>query len=242
MVVDAPQHQQSDRARRSARPAQLGPIGTARRRGRHRGDRGRDNVSAHLASSTGTHAATAAGTNRPRPDAAGAAPGVYLTVTYPASGQNVLQFQVRRTTAARSPLETIPAARRVGRLSRSAAGDAPSTRRYACTTHAAPHTTFDRIRSPTRARSAAPRRPAVPFRPWSPVSRSRGQSRSPDAPPGDCADGGSSRRQLGHVERLSTGAVRTWQTPRRRSPSASVVVDGRAVHRRRSPRGPGRWT
>ena len=55
-------------------------------------------IGAHLGSSTGTDAATAAGANQTTTPAAAQAPRpeFYLTVTYPASGQNVLQFQIGR--------------------------------------------------------------------------------------------------------------------------------------------------
>ena len=75
-------------------------------------------IGAHLASPTGTGGAnTAVGTTPttaqpPRPE-------FYLTVTYPASGQNVLQFQVRRTSGgAVTGSRTISAANvGLGRLS-----------------------------------------------------------------------------------------------------------------------------
>ena len=113
VVHDAPQRQQITRSRaRSARPAQLGPIGTARRRGGRRGDRGRDGdrrSPGQLHRNPPRHR----GRHEPDRDCArvqAPRPEFYLTVTYPASGQNVLQFQVRRTTGgAVTSSKTIPA-------------------------------------------------------------------------------------------------------------------------------------
>jgi hypothetical protein len=208
-------------------------------------------IGTHLASSTGTHAATAAGTNQtttatadqtPRPE-------FYLTVTYPASGQNVLQFQVRRTAGgAVTDSRTIPAGGvGWGGYLASSAGDRTFYfARYPCTTHAVPHTTFDRITitSSGRISGFASAGPSVQGMVTAFAVSPGGSQVAYNALPGDCAGGGFRSPAAGSVsvEDLSTGAVRTWQDT-----TAQVAVgrlswtpDGRTVIVDEAPRGLGR--
>jgi hypothetical protein len=208
-------------------------------------------IGAHLASSTGTRAATAAGTNQTATGTTAGAPRpeFYLTVTYPASGQNVLQFQVRRTTGgAVTGSRTIPAAGVGwgGYLAASAGDRTFYFARYACTTHAVPHTTFDRITITNSGQIAsfAPAGPSVQGMVTAFAVSPGGSQVAYNALPGDCAGGGFRSPAAGSVsvEDLSTGAVRTWQDT-----TAQVAVgrlswapEGRTVIVDEAPRGLGR--
>jgi len=208
-------------------------------------------IGAHLASSTGTHAATAAGTNQTATGTAAQAPRpeFYLTVTYPASGQNVLQFQVRRTTGgAVTGSKTIPAGGVGwgGYLAASAGDRTFYFAQYACTTHAVPNTTFDRITITNSGQIAGftPAGPSVRGMVTAFAVSPGGSQVAYNALPGDCAGGGFNSPAAGSVsvEDLSTGAVRTWQDTK-----AQVAVgrlswapDGRTVIVDEAPHGLGR--
>ena len=209
-------------------------------------------IGAHLASSTGTHAATA-GRHEPGPTTAtGTAPRAprpefYLTVTYPASGQNVLQFQVRRTTGgAVTGSKTIPAGGVGwgGYLAASAGDRTFYFARYPCTTHAVPHTTFDRITITNSGQITgfAPAGPSVQGMVTAFAVSPGGSQVAYNALPGDCAGGGFMSPAAGSVsvEDLSTGAVRTWQDTMAQGAVGrlSWAPDGRTLDRRRSPARP----
>jgi hypothetical protein len=205
-------------------------------------------IGTHLASSTGTHAASAAGTNQtatgtgtqaPRPE-------FYLTVTYPASGQNVLQFQVRRTTGgAVTSSKTIPAGGVGwgGYLAASAGDRTFYFARYPCTTHAVPHTTFDRITITNSGQITgfAPAGPSVQGMVTAFAVSPGGSQVAYNALPGDCAGGGFRSPAAGSVsvEDLSTGAVRTWQdtTAQGAVGRLSWAPDGRTLIVDEAPRG-----
>jgi hypothetical protein len=208
-------------------------------------------IGAHLGSSTGTGAATAAGTNQTAtPAAAGAPrPEFYLTVTYPASGQNVLQFQVRRINGgAVTGSRTIPAGGvGWGGYLASAAGDRTFYfARYPCTTNAVPHTTFDRITITNSGRISgfAPAGPSVQGMVTAFAVSPGGSQVAYNALPGDCAGGGFMSPAAGSVsvEDLSTGAVRTWQdtTAQGAVGRLSWTPDGRTLIVDEAPRGPER--
>ena len=206
-------------------------------------------IGTHLASSTGTRAATAAGTNQTATAAQAPRPEFYLTVTYPASGQNVLQFQVRRTAGgAVTDSRTIPAGGvGWGGYLASSAGDRTFYfARYPCTTHAVPHTTFDRITITNSGRISgfASAGPSVQGMVTAFAVSPGGSQVAYNALPGDCAGGGFRSPAAGSVsvEDLSTGAVRTWQDT-----AAQVAVgrlswtpDGRTLIVDEAPRGLGR--
>jgi hypothetical protein len=250
VVHDAPQRQQI----KIARPSQRAP----RSRGRLAPlaaaagvvvIAGGTVIGAHLASSSGNHAATAAGTNQTATAPQAPRPEFYLTVTYPASGQNVLQFQVRRTTGgAVTSSKTIPAGGvGWGGYLASAAGDRTFYfARYPCTTNAVPHTTFDRITITNSGRISgfAPAGPSVQGMVTAFAVSPGGSQVAYNALPGDCAGGGFFSPGAGSVsvEDLSTGAVRTWQDT-----AAQVAVgrlswtpDGRTLIVDEAPRGLGR--
>jgi hypothetical protein len=208
-------------------------------------------IGAHLASSTGNHAATPAGTNQTATPAEAHAPRpeFYLTLTYPASGQNVLQFQVRRTAGgAVTGSKTIPAGGvGWGGYLASSAGDRTFYfARYPCTTHAVPDTTFDRITITSSGQIAgfAPAGRPVQGMVTAFAVSPGGSQVAYNALPGDCAGGGFRLPAAGSVsvEDLSTGAVRTWQDT-----TAQVAVgrlswapDGRTVIVDEAPRSLGR--
>ena len=207
-------------------------------------------IGAHLASSTGTHAATPAGTNQTT-TATGTAPRAprpefYLTVTYPASGQNVLQFQVRRTTGgAVTGSKTIPAGGVGwgGYLAASAGDRTFYFARYPCTTHAVPHTTFDRITITNSGQITgfAPAGPSVQGMVTAFAVSPGGSQVAYNALPGDCAGGGFMSPAAGSVsvEDLSTGAVRTWQDTMAQGAVGrlSWAPDGRTLIVDEAPRG-----
>ncbi len=186
-------------------------------------------IGAHLASSTGTHPATAAGTNQTAtvPASEAPRPEFYLTVTYPASGQNVLQFQVRRTTGgAVTSSKTIPAGGvGWGGYLASAAGDRTFYfARYPCTTNAVPHTTFDRITITNSGRISgfAPAGPSVQGMVTAFAVSPGGSQVAYNALPGDCAGGGFCRQERARsASRICPPEPSgPGRTRRRRSPSA----------------------
>jgi hypothetical protein len=203
-------------------------------------------IGAHLGDSTGTHAATAAGTNPTETAAQAPRPEFYLTVTYPASGQNVLQFQVRRTAGgAVTGSRTIPAGG-VGWGGYLAAGAGDRTfyfARYACTTHAVPNTTFDRISITNSGQISgfAPAGPSVRGMVTAFAVSPGGSQVAYNALPGDCAGGGFMSPAAGSVsvEDLSTGAVKTWQdtTAQGAVGRLSWAPDGRTLIVDEAPRG-----
>jgi hypothetical protein len=180
-------------------------------------------IGTHLADSTGTHAGTGSGTAASNQTTTGATapasrPEFYLTVTYPASGQNVLQFQVRRTDGgAVTSTKTIPAANvGWGGYLASAAGDRTFYfSHYVCSTTVAPDTTFDRITitSSGRISGFAPAGPPVKGMVTAFAVSPGGTQVAYNALPGVCAGGGfrSTGASSVSVEDLSTGAVKTWQ-------------------------------
>jgi hypothetical protein len=205
-------------------------------------------IGAHLASNTGTHPATAPGANQTTPGTGAQAPRpeFYLTVTYPASGQNVLQFQVRRTVGgAVTSTRTIPAGGvGWGGYLASAAGDRTFYfARYPCTTHAVPHTTFDRITITNSGQISgfAPAGPSVQGMVTAFAVSPGGSQIAYNALPGDCAGGGFMSPAAGSVsvEDLSTGTVRTWQdtTAQGAVGRLSWAPDGRTVIVDEAPRG-----
>jgi hypothetical protein len=208
-------------------------------------------IAAHLGSSTGTDAATGAGSNQTTTGTAAQAPRpeFYLTVTYPASGQNVLQFQVRRINGgAVTGSRTIPAGGvGWGGYLASAAGDRTFYfARYPCTTNAVPHTTFDRITITNSGRISgfAPAGPSVQGMVTAFAVSPGGSQVAYNALPGDCAGGGFMSPAAGSVsvEDLSTGAVRTWQdtTAQGAVGRLSWTPDGRTLIVDEAPRGPER--
>ena len=133
----------------AARPAQLGPLAPLAAAAGIVVIAARTVIGAHLASPSGTHAGSAAGTNRPR--ACGRAhrprPEFYLTVRTRRRARTSCSSRSGAPTAARSPARrrSLPQ-RRVGGYLAPPQATAPSTsREYPCTTTAIPHTTFDRI-------------------------------------------------------------------------------------------------
>jgi hypothetical protein len=202
-------------------------------------------IGAHLASPGGTRANTAPGTTgttaqTPRPE-------FYLTVTYPASGQNVLQFQVRRTDGgAVTGEKTIPAAD-VGWGGYLAAGAGNRTfyfAHYPCTASTAtPRTTFDRITITNSGRISGfgPAGPPVQGMVTAFAVSPSGLQVAYNALPGGCTGEGfrSTAASSVSVEDLSTGAVRTWQdttTPSAAASRLSWTPDGRSLIVDESPR------
>jgi hypothetical protein len=176
-------------------------------------------IGAHLAGGqTGTGAST-------HPTEAGPAltvpatqkPEFYLTVTYPASGQNVLQFQVRRTDGgAVTGARTIPAADVGwgGYLAASAGDRTFYFARYPCTTSADPHTTFDRISvtGSGQISGITAAGPEVAGMVTSFAVNPQGTQVAYNALPGTCTGDGfrSTAAASVSVDDLTTGAVRTW--------------------------------
>jgi hypothetical protein len=173
-------------------------------------------IIAHLASPAGTRPTGAQGATRTRAQAP--RPEFYMTATYPASGPDILQFQVRRTAGG-----AVTASRSISAVNMgwggyltAAAGDrAFYIARYPCTATAAPHTTFYRItitgsgRISAIAAAGAPVQGMVTSLAVSPD----GSQMAYSALPGVCAGRGFRSAAAGAVRivDLSTGAVRTWQ-------------------------------
>jgi hypothetical protein len=168
-------------------------------------------IVAHLASPTRTQGGTATRTRAPRPE-------FYMTATYPASGPNVLQFQVRRTAGGAVTASTSIPAANIGWGGYITA--APSDRaffftHYPCLTTEVPVTTIDRITITGSGRISG----------IAAVGRVQGMvtdfALSPDgsrmaynALPGKCASGTGFRSPAAgavSILDLSTRAVRTWQ-------------------------------
>ena len=205
-------------------------------------------IGAHLASPSGPHAGTAAGTNLTTTGTAAQAPRpeFYLTVTYPASGQNVLQFQVRRTDGgAVTASKTIPAGGvGWGGYLAAAAGDRTFYfARYLCGTTVVPDTTFDRITITNSGRISgfAPAGPPVHGMVTAFAVSPGGSQVAYNALPGVCPGSGFRSAAAGSVsvEDLSTGTVRTWQDGAAQAAVGrlSWTPDGRTLIVDEAPRG-----
>jgi hypothetical protein len=194
---------------------------------------------AHLASpagthSTGSHGATAVPAQAPRPD-------YYLTATYPATGPNVLQFQVRRTDGgAVTSSRTISGANVGwgGYITAAASGRAFYFAKYPCIQTAIPDTTFYRITITKSGQISG----------FAPVGQPvKGMVTTLAVSPDGSAMAYNALEQAcaaGHgltlpgaasvsVADLSTGKVRTWQdtaaTPRTLASRLSWAPDGRTL-------------
>jgi hypothetical protein len=205
-------------------------------------------IGAHLASPTGTRpaqsqsqaqGATGTAARPPRPE-------FYLTATIP-SGQNVLQFQVRRTNGGAVTDERTISHANIGwgGYLAAAAGDrAFYFAHYACTTAPTSRTTFDRITisSAGRITSFAPAGPPVQGLVIAFAVSPGGSQVAYNALPGNCDGGGVTSPSAGwvSVDDLSTGAVRTWQdTPAQGQVGRlSWTPDGRTVIVDEAPLGP----
>lgn len=208
-------------------------------------------IGTHLSS----HSAGAPASHTSTPTAAGTGlgaskPEFYLTVTYPASGQNVLQFQVRRTDGgAVTSSKTIPAANVGwgGYLSSSAGDRTFYFAHYLCINSTAiPQTTFDRISVTSSGQisgfAAADR--AVPGMVTSFAVSPEGSQVAYNALPGACLGKGFQTTGAASVSivDLSTGAVKTWTDPVANTMVSQLSwdADGRTVIVNEAQRGPNR--
>jgi hypothetical protein len=166
-------------------------------------------------SQTGSQQATQAAPAGPRPE-------FYLTATYPASGPNVLQFQVRRTDGgAVTGSTSIPGGNLgwAGQLSVAAGDRAFYIGEYPCTRTATPRTTFYRITITGSGRISGitpAGRPVAGMVTTLAVSPD-GSRMAYSALRHPCAGGATSLKDRFtgagsvNVTDLSTGTVRTWQ-------------------------------
>lgn len=188
-------------------------------------------IVAHLASPAGTQGATATTAQAPRPE-------FYMTATYPASGPNVLQLQVRRTAGGAVTASTsIPAANMGwgGNITAAASDRAFFIGYYPCRSTAVAVTTFYRITITGSGRIsgiAAAGRPVQGMLTYLAVSPD-GSRMAYTALPGKCGAGTGFRSPAAgavSILDLSTGAVRTWQNT---GPNAvgglSWAPDGRTL-------------
>jgi hypothetical protein len=177
---------------------------------------------AHLASRAGASPGSQTGSQQtPAATPGGLRPEFYLTATYPASGPNVLQFQVRRTDGGAVTASTsIPGNVSWGGYLSVAAGDrAFYIGEYQCIRTAIPRTTFYRITitGSGRISGMAPAGPPVEGMVTTLAVSPDGSRMAYSALQHACAvpqpslkaelKGGSSV----NVTDLSTGTVRTWQ-------------------------------
>ncbi len=177
---------------------------------------------AHLVSRAGARPSSQTGSNQtPAATRGGPWPEFYLTATYPASGPNVLQFQVRRTDGGAVTASTsIPGnVSWGGYLSVAAGNRAFYIGEYQCIRTAIPRTTFYRITitGSGRISGMAPAGPPVEGMVTTLAVSPDGSRMAYSALQHSCAvpqtslkaelKGGSSV----NVTDLSTGTVRTWQ-------------------------------
>ncbi len=188
-------------------------------------------IVAHLASPIAAHGGPATTARAPRPE-------FYMTATYPASGPNVLQLQVRRTAGgAVTASASVPAASMGwgGYLTAAASDRAFFIARYPCTTTAVPLTTFYRITitGSGHISGIAPAGRPVHGMVTELAVSSDGSQMAYSALPGVCAGRGFRSSAAGSVSvmDLSTGAVRTWQntTGRNTVGGLSWAPDGRTL-------------
>ena len=198
-------------------------------------------IVAHLASPAGTQGATATTAQAPRPE-------FYMTATYPASGPNVLQLQVRRTAGGAVTASTsIPAANMGwgGNITAAASGRAFFIGYYPCRSTEVAVTTFYRITITGSGRIsgiAAAGRPVQGMLTYLAVSPD-GSRMAYTALPGKCGAGTGFRSPAAgavSILDLSTGAVRTWQDPGPDTVGGlSWAPDGRTLIVDESSRAPG---
>ncbi len=168
-------------------------------------------IAAHLASPAGGQGATTA--QVPRPE-------FYMTATYPPTGPNVLQLQVRRTAGgAVTASTTIPAANMGwgNNITAAASDRAFFIGHYPCRSTAAALTTFYRITitGSGRISGIAPAGRAVQGMLTYLAVSPDGSQMAYAALPGSCGSAEPGEPAAGAVSivDLSTGVVRTWQNP-----------------------------
>ena len=182
---------------------------------------------AHLVSAAGKSAAASPGGQTGSQQTAPATPGgprpeFYLTATYPASGPNVLQFQVRRTDGGAVTASTSITAGNVGwggYLSVAAGDRAFYIGEYPCISTAIPRTTFYRITitGSGRISSMTPAGRPVEGMVTTLAVSPDGSRMAYSALQHACAVRMTSLKALlkgagsVNVTNLSTGTVRTWQ-------------------------------
>lgn len=193
---------------------------------------------AHLVGPAGKGGAASPGsqTGNQQPAKTGAArPEFYLTATYPASGQNVLQFQVRRTDdGAVTASTSIPGGNLGwgGSLTVAAGNRAFYIGEYQCIKTAVPRTTFYRITitGSGRISGMAPAGPPVEGMVTTLAVSPDGSRMAYSALQHACAVGEHSLNAIlkgassVNVTDLSTGTVRTWQDAGNQGASSPDVV------------------
>jgi hypothetical protein len=176
-------------------------------------------------------------------------PEFYMTATYPATGPNVLQFQVRRTDGG-----AVTASRSIsasglgwgGHLTAAADDRAFYFARYPCTTSAVPLTTFYRITitSSGQISGFAPVGTPVEGMVTTLAVSPDGSQMAYNALSGACAGAEFKSTAAASVSvlDLSTGAVRTWISRVQMAPDMvselSWATNGRTLIVDEDPRGP----